>query len=77
MGTNRYVIEAKVREVKILEEVKKGYHDKSGNAEIVRESVGWFVSIDRGNLSFHVGDTDPGWRPGDKVRLIIERVTTK
>lgn len=69
---DRYVIEARIKEVKILEEVT-GRHNPNGEAELVRSSLGWFISIDRGNLSFSVGDADPGWRPGDKVKLIIER----
>jgi len=38
-----------------------------------RNSLGWYVLFVGSSESIHLFDTDPGWKPGDKVTITFER----
>jgi hypothetical protein len=43
-----------------------------GQAKLFTESAGWYVTF--GNLSFYVGQLEPAFKAGDKVRVTIEKL---
>lgn len=42
-----------------------------GNAELQVESAGWYVHL--GTLSIYVGEEEPGFKKGQRVKLTLEK----
>lgn len=47
-----------------------GKHDAAGNAELIVESAGWWISF--GGISIYLGPEPPAFQPGDRIRLTLE-----
>ena len=69
----RYVFVDRVQRVEERKFTTGGRKTPDGKAELFVQSAGWYVTF--GNLlSFHVGDVEPAFKMGDKVRITIEKI---
>jgi len=71
-AVKRYIMPATVVDVHKRSQVTGGYKDKGGIAHVGSADLGWFVVVEPGFLSFGVGEAKPSFKPGDKVRLVVE-----
>jgi hypothetical protein len=69
----RLVFRTKIDNIVKKETTVGGKKAADGTAELIVEDAGWHIII--GNLSIFVGDDEPGFAKGDKIRLIIEKET--
>lgn len=53
--------------------VLRGYKDAKGEVQVETESRGWFAQI--GQASYFMGMEKPDLATGDKVRLVLEKLT--
>ena len=69
---NRIIVHAIVE--KIEEKFTRSQWEKTPEgATFKRESLGWYVQFMGSSETINLFDSDPGWKPGDKVTITFER----
>lgn len=68
-----YIIETVV--LRVFEHKTKHHVSGSGGDAIFADvSEGWFIALRGSYEALHVGDTPPVMKPGDKVKITVEKI---
>lgn len=71
--TTKYTINTSV--VDVIKKSKKCWVSGLGKDAVFEEfPLGWFLHLKGSNEAVFLGDEEPGFKQGDKVRITIERV---
>lgn len=70
----RYIFETKVKQIY---EQKDKRHISGFGSDAVFEDIsrGWFALLEGSWEALHLGKDKPELKPGDKIKVIIERIT--
>jgi hypothetical protein len=55
--------------------VRSWMNHERKEVEYEYKDAGWFITLDRFNISLYVGETDPGIKAGDAVKITIEKAS--